>query len=348
MYLFLKNKRVLSISIFLACLLLGICFSKVYQPQARTIRIYKQALKDYNNENYSNAYYLFSKIGYSSSLKPIALYRQSICAKSLGDKISELKSYKLLISHYPKNKLTPEAQYLAGQILIENNPHSASKYFNSVIKSDLDEDYIVAAKYYKARIAASKLRYSKQNIFSKKENKKIEQAFREYLEKYPDGRLSLNVVNTWKKFNPNLSEKDVALILRAYYLSGKYKEVENYSQNSKIDYDWAILAANAYALNDFVKTKNLTEEGVEKYYKTVEKKDYNRAVDKYLSIFPDEKQEQYISDLLLKSKGDKKDYIWNLKCEKVSINILAIVICTKIFLIVNTQKMRYFKCLNMV
>jgi hypothetical protein len=320
MYLFLKNNKFLKVSIFIGCLLIGIVFSKVYQPQSKTVRIYKQALKDYNNENYSNAYYLFSKISYSSSLKPIALFRQSICAKYLGDKKSELKSYKLLIRYYPRNKLAPEARYLAGQILIENNPNSALRYFNSVIKSDLDEDYIVAAKYYKAKITASKLRYSKQNIFSKKENKKIEEAYREYLEKYPDGRLGLNVVNSWKKFNPNITPKDAAIIMRTYYLNKKYEDVEEYSKNSKIDYDWAILAANAYSLKDFSKTKTLTEEGVEKYYETVEKEDYNRAINKYISTFPTEKQQQSLSELLLKSKGDKRDYIWNLKCEKAPSN----------------------------
>ena len=84
----INKNQINKVIIFVICLILGFGFAKIYQPQWKTERLYKQALKDYQNENYQNSYYLFSKIGYMSSLKPLAIYRQAMCAKALGDKKS--------------------------------------------------------------------------------------------------------------------------------------------------------------------------------------------------------------------------------------------------------------------
>ncbi len=173
----------LKISIFTLCLILGIGFAKIYQPQSKTFRIYKQALKDYENKNYSNAYFLFSRVGYASNLKPYALYRQAMCAKSLGDKQSELSSYQKLITYFPKNELISEAKYQAGQLLVEDNPGLAMRYFNSVKKSKLGEDYQVAADYYKARITTNQVRYLHKKI-NPTQYKETENAFRTYLKTF--------------------------------------------------------------------------------------------------------------------------------------------------------------------
>ena len=89
--MFSSRNVIAGIFILLLCLGLGVTFSKIYQPEAKNIKAYKLALTDYENENFSNSYFLFSKIGAVSALKPAALYRQAMCAKKLGDKKSELK-----------------------------------------------------------------------------------------------------------------------------------------------------------------------------------------------------------------------------------------------------------------
>ncbi len=38
-------------------------FGVIYQSPAKTDKIYSAALDDFNNGNYQNSYYLFSKIG---------------------------------------------------------------------------------------------------------------------------------------------------------------------------------------------------------------------------------------------------------------------------------------------
>ncbi len=316
MYVFNKHdKNIIKILVFIICLIAGYYFAKLYQPQSKTVRIYKLALKDYNNRNYSNSYYLFSKVSNMSELKPFAIYRQALCAKALGDKASELKRYQQLFKSYPKNKLSPEAKYQAGQLVVDDNPDLALKYFNTVSKSDLGEDYQIAANYYKARITASKMRYSaKKKIFSRKKTAKVEESFRIYLEKYPSGRLATNVAANWKKFNPNMKPEDKVLIARAYYLAGMYKESVEMLSDVKSELSWALLAVNAYSTHDYQKTKSLVEQGVASFPDKVAAEDYNRAVDDYLDLFDQNSRFNYLIKLFGISKGKHKDYIWNLKC----------------------------------
>lgn len=310
-----NNKIITGVVVLIICCLAGHAFSKIYQPKEKSIQIYKQALKDYDNQNYSNSYYLFSKIGYSSHLKPIAIYRQALCAKALGDKNSEVKRYQQLFKFYPKNKLTPEAKYLAGQLLIDDKPNVALRYFKSVSKSNLDEDYKIASNYYKARIEASKIRYSNgKRKISEKKRQELESAFRTYLEKYPEGRLATGVAKTWQKFSPEMTSYDNALVARAYSLAKKYKEAEALFRGSEPKDIWAIQATNNYATKNYSKAKSLIEMGVSRLAQDVDVKDFNRAVDAYISIFAGEKYSAS-SRLLAMAKTDKKDYIWNLKCE---------------------------------
>lgn len=305
------------IAILALCLTLGFVFSKVYQPQNKSIRIYKQALKDYENQNYSNAYFLFSKISYISDLKPYAIYRQALCAKSLGDKTSELNSYKKLFTYFPKNKLSEEAKYQAGQLLVEDNPDLALAYFKTIGNSNLDKDYKIASEYYIARIKAGKIRYSKEKV-SQKNKKEIEQAFRKYLQTYPDGRLIASVASSWEKFNPKTNSKDSVLIARAYNNSKMPNQAKATLKKANENDKWAVEAINSYLLNDYENTKKLIEKGVQENPDNVLTQDYNDAVDYYLKLFDPKDELKYTNKIFSLAKGNKKAYIWNLKCQKAS------------------------------
>lgn len=314
MYVF-KNKDsiIFKISVLVIFLLCGFVFAKLYQPQAKTVNIYKQALRDYENGNYSNSYYLFSKISYLSKLKPVAIYRQALCARALGDEKSELRRYQQLFNNYPSDKLSIESKYLAGQLVLDNNPNLALKYFKSVSKLTTDEDYKIASEFYKAKITASKIRYSNK-IFSRAKIANVEKSFREYLTKYPDGRLAVNAANTWKKFNPNIKSQDAVLLARAYYFAQMYDEALTVFKKTQLKESWALQSATAYSKHDYNKTKTLTEQGVSKYSDNVRRDDYKMAVDSYLSLFEDKDKFKYSSKLFSLAKGKNKDYIWNLKC----------------------------------
>ena len=312
----LKDKKSISVAILAICFLSGFYFFNIIQPKWKTTRIYKQALRDYENGNYSNSYYLFSKIGYTSNLKPIAIYRQAQCAKALGDSKSELKRYQSLFRHYPSSGLSLESKYLAGQLLIDDNPNLAKKYFKTIVNSNMDEDYKIASEYYIARIDALKLRYSSKKLFKKGKSEHIEKSFRNYLEKYPDGRLAVNVANNWIKFNPEMSSKDYTLVARAYYLAKLYNDTNKALEKTQQSDSWTIKVSNAIAKHDYSKVKPQIEEGVAKYAENINPEDYKRAVDDYLKL--DDSSNKLMYDLFSKAKGKNKDYIWTLKCEKLT------------------------------
>lgn len=315
-----NNKNIIIFIIFLVCLLGGIYSAKFFQPKHKSYNIYQQALRDYDNGNYSNSYFLFSKIGYTSQLKPFAIYRQALCARALADKKSELNRYQLLFRVYPSNKLSLEAKYQAAQLLIDTDPSLARRYFDFVFKTTGDSDYKIASEYYKARIAAAKIRYSNR-ISSRAKISDIELSFRKYLEEAPGGRLAVNAANTWLKFNPNINSKDAVLVARAYYLAGLYDDASSVFSKSKLQDNWAVQAANLYKKGDYAKVKAITEQGVAKYSENVNADDYKRAVDVYLKIY--DNAFPAILKLFSTAKGKGKDYIWNLKCDNSPVSSRA-------------------------
>lgn len=302
------------IFILLICLGIGVTFSKIYQPEAKNIKVYKQALRDYDNENYSNSYFLFSKVAAVSTLKPIALYRQAMCAKNLGDKKSELKIYQQLINYYPQHKLSGEARYNAGQLILEENPGLAYRYFDKVSKSNMEDDYKYAAEYFKSRITATKIRYSGKRPSDRK-IKEVEEPFRAYLEKYPDGRLAANVARTWKKFNPSLSKSDKILIARAYTLSKNYTEAMNILTTLPEKDTWALKSLVYYGRRNYKTGNNLVLKWSKNSNKNISRKDFNKVIDTYISQYSENTDKYKQLSVLLDSSRDlKKDYIWNLKC----------------------------------
>lgn len=308
-----RDKGILTGILLLCFFVLGVVTARLYQPHSKAVRIYKQALRDYNNGNYQNSYYLFSKISSTSKLKPSAIYRQSMCAKALGDKDSELKRYQSLFHNYPYDKLSLEAKYLAGQLLIDDDPSLAKKYFEDVAKSQITEDYKIASEYYIARINASKIRYSKKKEVTQEKFSQIEASFRRYLEKYPDGRLSVNVANNWLKFNPKIGSKDLTLIAKAYSLANLPEDAEKILAKTDIKDSWTVRVTNSLLKDEKEKADPIILEGVSKYSQNVDLKDYQMAVDAYLK-----NNEDSIYRLFEASKGKGKDYLWKIKCEKSS------------------------------
>lgn len=307
-------KHLIGFGVFLTIFLLGFYSARIYQANNQTIRIYKQGLKDYENENFSNCYYLFSRVGMTSKLKPAALYRQAMCARAVGDKKSELKSYQSLLKNYKYSTLATETKYQAGQLLLGENSKLTKKYFEQVLHSNIDDDYKTASEFYLAKIEAEKLsKNKKQNPIKIKE---IESAFRKYLTKYPDGRLAPDVADTWIKFNPKMSSKDYTLAAKAYILAEIRDEALKAISKTDIKDSWAIQNLIYYSKADNKKVKEITEEGVSKYSANINYKDYQKAINNYIKTF--QSTDSAIDELLKTAKGEGVDYIWNLKCQQTS------------------------------
>ena len=56
------KKKVIAGALAFGVISAGVCISAIYQPPAKTDKIYASALADFEKGDYQNAYYLFSKI----------------------------------------------------------------------------------------------------------------------------------------------------------------------------------------------------------------------------------------------------------------------------------------------
>lgn len=301
-----KNKIAITGLTLALCLCAGVAFGHFYQPHKKTLKIYSQALENYNSKDYSNAYYLFSRVGFFSKLKPAALYRQAMCAHALSDEASEIEAYRYLFKHFPANRLSNEAKYKTAQLISDSNPQKAKQYFNEVILTAAEDDYKVASKYYISKIES-------ENPKTKLKKSEIEKGFREYLTKYPDGRLALQAAKNWTIYKPEMDSADLTLVGRAYYNAGMYSDAEKFLNRADTKDNWAIESQNSYKLGNPVKANSIVIIGVSKYADKVPKNDYNSAVYEYINNSRNSYNAS--SELLKIANGANKDYIWNLKCK---------------------------------
>ena len=291
--------------------IMGSAFAYLWQPAEKSDRIYQSALKDFSDGQYQNSYYLFSKISFLSDLKPYAIYHQSQCAKELGDKKSEIKQYQLLYNNYRKNKLSIRSRYLTAIMLMDENPELAKHHFNYIIEKYPNTDYSIASEYFIGMIDLKHFR--SQNIFPNSEKNNIENCFRHYLKRAPQGRLALNAANNWLTIDKEISSDDYLLMAQTYYLFDDYKKVKELLTKIDLNYGWVLDVKNSYALKNYTRVKALAEYGLKNYTKYAETADINDVVDIYISISDSKKSAiDYLFEI---SAPRGKDYIWSLKCD---------------------------------
>lgn len=284
----------------------GFYFGVVYQPSAKTDKIYKSALEDFNKGEYQNAYYLFSKVTMFSNLKPVAIFHRAECAKMLGDDKSELKQYEFLFNNYPKHVLSTKARYLAGQKLIKDKPQIAKKYFEYIINTAPNTDYAIASEYYLGVIL--KNTYENEKIIPQSVKDDVQNYFRHYLKKAPSGRLALNAVNNWIDFVGIISKDDYLLMANTCYLFGEYEKARELLKNTDISENWALNVKISNALKDYGNVKSLTERGLQTYSQYVSEDDVIDAIDIYSS-------KNKVDNLLSFSTGKGRDYLLSQKCQ---------------------------------
>lgn len=308
-----KHKIIISLIIIGVCFIAGYLFANVYQPAEKTFKIYSHALKDYQKGDYQNSYYLFSRISFLSKLKPFAIYHQALCAKELGDKKSEMKQYQLLFNNYTKNKLSVRAKYSAAQMLMDEEPSQAKKYFEQIIKNNPDTDYAIASEYYLGVLLLNKYRKHSNLIFSASVKDDVEMAFRHYLTKAPQGRLALNAIDNWLSLDKEISKDDYLLMANTYYLFADYEHAKELLANTELRESWALDVKNSYSLNNYSRAKYLAQYGLQNFAQYVDEKDIHDVVDIFLSMSNSKKED--INHLFNISDRKGKDYIWSLKCE---------------------------------
>ncbi len=290
--------------------LAGLIFLILSQPPHKTNEIYVEALKAFDEENYSKAYFLFSKIIITSNLKPAAIYHQGVCADKAEDTDSAVKQYKYFLLMYPRHTLALKVRYNLAQDLIDLKPAKSKKYFENIISHYPNTDYAIAAEYYTGLIDLKK--YEKETIFPLSAKNDIENHFRHYLKKAPSGRLAMDVIENWNKLDKSISKDDYLLMAKSFYLFGDYKTAEEFSKKTELKDSWAVDALNAAASGDSGRAKYLTEWGLNGNADYVDREDVYAAIDTYMELVPSKYQAAAKLMDLAKSKG--KDYLMDIKC----------------------------------
>lgn len=307
------NKKAIVAGSIAALLVVGIIAgSLLHQTPAKSRQIYSEALSDMRKKDFSNAYYLFSRISFFSQLKPTALYHQGECADALEDYGTAVKKYKMLFKIYPRNKLSVKAKYLAAQNLIHDNPDLAQRYFKDIMENYPNTDYAIASEYYLGVLLKKLYAESNEKIFPLSKKDDVENYFRHYLKKAPAGRLALSVINDWLSLDKNISSDDYLMMAKSCYLLGEYKKAQELLNKVNLKESWAIDVQNSYALNNLPRAKYLTEWGLMHHAQYIDIEDIEAAVDTYLQLTPSRYQGATKLFYIANSKG--KDYVWDIKC----------------------------------
>ena len=309
-----KQKIILG-SIAGTILLLGGVFALLYQPPVKTEEIYSQALEDMKKGDYSNSYYLFSKVSFLSNLKPIAIYHQAEAAHELGDDNAAVKQYQLLFNNYPRHALSVRAKYLTAQEIIFKNPKLAQKYFTEIVNKYPNTDYGIASEYYLGVMLINKY-HDNEEMFPLSEKNDAENYFRHYLKKAPTGRLAINACENWLGLKKEINGDDYLLMAKSYYLFGDYEKSKLLLSNTQLAESWTLDVLVSYALKNYTRAKYLTEIGLRDYSNYVSDEDLHAVIDKYIS-FTNKNRLQTIVDLISLNPQKGKDYLLNLKCRSV-------------------------------
>ena len=283
---------------------------------SKGIQNYSVALEQYKAGNYDLAFSEFGKVPYNSTLKQAALFRQARCATNIDKKDLAIKKYKKIISSKSKTAILPISVYNLAVLLYENNDNRASKkYFKKIIKEYPSSEYAIASNYYIGMIICSNLPVGKPKKLEKSKQTAF-QYFKNYIEKAPDGRFSVNAINKIKELDIKLTNYDNLLIAKSYYSNGEYENAKEYLNKTTIAESWSDFAKNEYKLGNKEKANEYAQKGLKEYASSVDSKDVYEVIDSYIKAFPTRKEGiQSLVSLGLKATG--ADYVDYLNCNEV-------------------------------
>ena len=309
-----RKKYDLYIVIALFIITAGYFLYNNLSASSRGYEKYSQALKIYKTNDFETAFVEFGKIPHNSNLKHAAIFRQARCATALGKKELAIKKYKKVVNSSSKTSIVPISLYNMAILKYEQKDHDAKHYFKKIIKKYPSSDYAINSNYYLGMIRIENLPKK-----PKQEKKAKEEAlvyFKNYLEKAPDGRFSINSINEIKKLDKSLSNYDNLLIAKSYYLNGEYENAKEFFNKTTLSESWSDFAKNEYKLGNNQKANEYTEKGLKEFANTTEPKDVYEVIDNYIATFPTRKEGiKKLESLNLKLNG--ADYASYLNCNEV-------------------------------
>ena len=310
-----RKKYDLYVIAFLTLSILSYCIYNHISSESRGVEFYNVALEDYKNSDYEKAYVKFGKVPSGSTLKEAALFRQARCATNMEKKELAVRKYKRIIRSHSKCSIIPISEYNMAYLLYELKDSNAKKHFKHIIKKYPTSDYAIAAEYYLGLIELENLPQKKEK-YKKDTIQKAFNHFISYIEKSPDGRFSLNVINEIERLDVKLKNYDNLLISKAYYANGEFEKSRSYLDKTTLSESWTDFVKSEYKLGNKDKVRYYTELGLEKYSTSAALDDIYAVIDNYISTF--ETKKNGINALLAKNYQDNgADYISYLNCTDV-------------------------------
>lgn len=303
------------------CVGTKLLFNFVGDPR-RANEIYEQALEDFKEENYSNAYFQFSKVSYLSDLKPYAIYHRAECAKALNDYKSEQKQYYLLFNIYPKNELALRAKYLWATDNISTNPKIAQKYLEEIITKYPNSDYSLGAKYHLATLLNQK--HNASLLSTSLDKGEITNYLREYLTNAPSGRWALKAAELWQNITPDITDEDKLILAETYCLYNLANKAEAILVGSDFNKTWAKQARIALMFKENGRAKSIVESGLKQKNSAVAEQEKNDIILKVLQV---QKNKSTTLDAFLKAAESKNDIFLKVQKCKYTTNDNAQNIC---------------------
>lgn len=264
---------------------------------------YKQGVQFYNDGNYPDAFYNFSKIKWISPLYPMALYKQAKSAQKIGDYKTAALKYGLFLKKMPDSVFSKNARLnLAKSYYYLKQYEQAGIEFEKLNKSS--DSSVMEAIFFLGLI--------------EKNSDKEKSAY--YFEKYLETALNDESSNKYyiiasaqelASLGIELSDYDIKLIGTAYFNERKYKEALEYFSKLPVEKCWDyFVLVNHYAGNKVI-AKKLIEDGIKTFAKNADENRLNEIYNIYVSYLPGSRLKNWlqIEKIVIDNKLKGNDYV---------------------------------------
>jgi len=317
----MRRRKKYDLFIVVALIIFTICYF-IYNNTAagsKGVALYSSALNSYKNEKFEEAFSEFGKIPQNSNLKTAALFRQARCATLLGKNELAIKKYKKIIHSNSKTSIIPISMYNMAVLMYEMDNKDAKETFKRIIKKYPTSNYAIASNYYLGMIL------SKNIPNTEKRKEKIKEKaflyFKNYIEKAPNGRYTINAINEIIKLDIKLTNYDNLIIAKGFHANGEYEKAKEYFNKTTMSVSWTDLSKNEFRLGNIEKGREYTEKGLKEFAEGTEPNDVHAIIDDYIASYPTRKDGIIkLNNMNLKFTGN--DYVMHLNCNEVVENNL--------------------------
>lgn len=271
------NENVLKNTAIVCAVLVLITVPIVFKMgmDAEAKRLYKQGMEYYNKQDYSNAYYNFKSIKRFSNIYSLALLKQFQCAKNLQDTKTARQALKESIRIIKDDNIRPFLLYsdaiMTQELNLENDEKLMARY-KYIIEHYEENDFSYASSYRFAKLA------EKQNKYLAKEK------YIEYLSYAPNGKYSVDALESLKENEDIFTKEDMEIIADAYLSNNNFSTALSYFEKSDFGKNWIKISKCQKNLKRFDDEMKTIKNGFNLKNSTPEEKEISYAIERYIVL----------------------------------------------------------------